>query len=99
MRCGECGEFAGPLKGSREEILAWYLVELEDGIMKIFAVSQVAKAGAELPGGINFDQALAVAILAGLPPFAPLALAARRLASVLALPPLPPNCAIHLRFP
>jgi hypothetical protein len=42
---------------------------------------------------------MAAAVLAGLPPFAPLAFAALRLASVLALPPILPNCAIQRRFP
>jgi hypothetical protein len=48
---------------------------------------------------IHFAQALAAAALVGLPPFAPLALAALRLASVFALPPFLPNCAIQRRFP
>jgi len=50
-------------------------------------------------GSDHIDHAMAAAVLAGLPPFAPLAFAALRLASVLALPPFLPNCAIQRRFP
>ena len=44
-------------------------------------------------------QALSAATRLGLPPFAPLTLAATRLASVLAVPPFLPSWAIQRRFP